>query len=240
MIVEVCVDSLESAIIAKKAGADQVELVSESSIGGLTPSLGMTELVLKNVIKTMVMVRPRAAGFNYSDYDKEVMLADVKLFKEIGAQGVVFGSLNADSTIDYEFTKRIVEAAGDMEIVFHRAFEVVKDKVSAAKKLKKCGVTRILTKGGNSLIDGADIIREILKENDRPEIISGGIRPNTVELAKDLGLKYVHVSSSRNFTDTSTSGTGIYFGRENSPNDEIYTIADLEYLTNIINMIKSK
>lgn len=240
MIVEVCVDSLESAIIAKKAGADQVELVSETSIGGLTPSLGVSELVLKSGIKTMVMVRPRAAGFNYSVYDKEVMLADVKHFKEIGAEGVVFGALNADGTIDYEFTNRIVEAAGDMEIVFHRAFEVVKDKVSVAKELKKCGVTRILTKGGNSLVDGANIIRKILEEQDRPEIISGGIRPKTVELAKNLGLKYVHVSSVKNCTDTSTSGTGIYFGRENSPNDEIYTIADFEYLTNIIKMLKSK
>ena len=237
MKIEVCVDSLESALIAIEAGADQVELVSLTSVGGVTPSYGLTEALLKRGIKTMAMVRPRAAGFCYSKYDREVMLNDVKNFLEMGTHGVVFGALNFDGSIDYDFTNELVKAAGNMEVVFHRAFEVVKDKIKSAKMLKDIGVDRILTKGGNSLTDGKEIIAELLN-SDAPEIISGGVRFNTIEIIKKLGLKYVHISSNKEIKDPSTSGSGIYFGQKNDPSDEIYTVADLEYLTNIINKLR--
>lgn len=239
MKIEVCVDSLESAITAIDAGADQVELVSLTSVGGLTPSYGLAKALVDRNIKTMAMVRPRVAGFCYSKYDREVMLNDVKAFKEMGVQGVVFGALNFDGSIDYNFTADLVKAAGDMEVVFHRAFEVVKDKVTAAKTLKGIGITRILTKGGNSLIEGKDIVRELLAI-DGPQIISGGVRYNTVDLIKELGLEYVHISSSKEFTDQSTSKSGIYFGKANDPTDEIYTLADYDYLKDIINKLKGE
>ncbi len=239
MKIEVCVDSLESALIAIEAGADQVELVSLTSVGGVTPSYGLTEAVLKKGIKTMAMVRPRAAGFCYSKYDREVMLNDVKNFREMGTNGVVFGALNFDGSIDYDFTNELVKAAGNMEVVFHRAFEVVKDKIKSAKMLKDIGVDRILTKGGNSLIDGEAIIAELLN-SDAPEIISGGVRFNTIDIIKRLGLKYVHISSNKEIKDPSTSGSGIYFGQKNDPSDEIYTVADLEYLTEIISKLRGE
>lgn len=239
MKIEVCVDSLESALIAIEAGADQVELVSLTSVGGVTPSYGLTEAVLKRGIKTMAMVRPRAAGFCYSKYDREVMLNDVKNFREMGTNGVVFGALNFDGSIDYDFTNELVKAAGNMEVVFHRAFEVVKDKIKSAKMLKDIGVDRILTKGGNSLIDGEAIIAELLN-SDAPEIISGGVRFNTIDIIKRLGLKYVHISSNKEIKDPSTSGSGIYFGQQNDPSDEIYTVADLEYLTEIISKLRGE
>ncbi len=239
MKIEVCVDSLESALIAIEAGADQVELVSLTSVGGVTPSYGLTEAVLKRGIKTMAMVRPRAAGFCYSKYDREVMLNDVKNFREMGTNGVVFGALNFDGSIDYDFTNELVKAAGNMEVVFHRAFEVVKDKIKSAKMLKDIGVDRILTKGGNSLIDGEAIIAELLN-SDAPEIISGGVRFNTIDIIKRLGLKYVHISSNKEIKDPSTSGSGIYFGQKNDPSDEIYTVADLEYLTEIISKLRGE
>lgn len=239
MKIEVCVDSLESALIAIEAGANQVELVSLTSVGGVTPSYGLTEAVLKRGIKTMAMVRPRAAGFCYSKYDREVMLNDVKNFREMGTNGVVFGALNFDGSIDYDFTNELVKAAGNMEVVFHRAFEVVKDKIKSAKMLKDIGVDRILTKGGNSLIDGEAIIAELLN-SDAPEIISGGVRFNTIDIIKRLGLKYVHISSNKEIKDPSTSGSGIYFGQKNDPSDEIYTVADLEYLTEIISKLRGE
>ena len=238
MIIEVCVDSLESAVTAIKAGADQVELVSLTEVGGITPSIGLLEAVLERGITTMAMVRPRAAGFCYSDFDKEVMLRDVEAFRRAGAQGVVFGALNADGTVDFEFSKRFCEKAGDMDVVFHRAFEVVKDKMSAARELSEIGVRRILTKGGNSLVDGQDIIRKLLTL-EKPEIISGGVRENTIELIKDLGLKFVHVSSGREVVDTSTAGTGIYFGKNGDKSDEVYTVADSVYLERIVKNLRA-
>ncbi|MCI5674574.1 MAG: copper homeostasis protein CutC [Ezakiella sp.] len=239
MIFEVCVDSLESAIIAKNSGADQVELVSLADVGGITPSYGMIKLVKDAGIKQMVMIRPRAAGFCYSEYDRSVMKEDIIAARLLGADGVVFGALNFDGSIDYNFTSELVKLAGDMEVVFHRAFEVVEDKVKAAKMLKSIGVNRILTKGGNSLKEGKDIIKELLQV-DGIDIISGGVRPDTVDLIKELGLRYVHISSAKDIVDPSTSGKGIYFGRSNSPQDEIYQIADGDYLSEIIKKLKGE
>ena len=125
-----------------------------------------------------------------------------------------------------------------MDVVFHRAFEVVKDKMSAARELSKIGVRRILTKGGNSLVDGQDIIRELLTL-EKPEIISGGVRENTIELIKDLGLEFVHVSSGREVVDTSTAGTGIYFGKNGDKSDEVYTVADADYLERIVKNLRA-
>ena len=125
-----------------------------------------------------------------------------------------------------------------MNVVFHRAFEVVKDKMTAARKLSEIGVRRILTKGGNSLVDGQDVIRELLTL-EKPEIISGGVRENTIELIKDLGLKFVHVSSGREVVDTSTAGTGIYFGKNGDKSDEVYTVADSVYLERIVKNLRA-
>lgn len=238
MIIEVCVDSLFSAVVAKKCGADQVELISMSEVGGITPSVGLVESVLERNIKVMAMVRPRSAGFCYSEFDKEVMLRDVEVFRKIGAQGIVFGALNKDGSIDYEFTKEIVNKSKGLEVVFHRAFEVVKDKVESAKILYDLGVDRILTKGGNSLIEGKDIIEKLVSLK-KPEIISGGVRFETLELIKELGLDFVHVSSSKEVIDPSTSNSGIFYGRNANKSDEIYYVADEDYLKKIIHKLRN-
>lgn len=238
MIIEVCVDSLNSAIIANNCGADQVELISMSEVGGITPSIGLVKSVLERNIKVMAMIRPRAAGFCYDEYDKEVMLKDIEEFRNIGVQGVVFGALNEDASIDYDFVKKVVSKADNTEVIFHRAFEVVKNKVESAKKLYELGVDRILTKGGNSLINGKDIVKKLV-DLKKPQIISGGVRFETLDIIKEIGLKFVHVSSAKGVVDPSTSNTGIYYGRNANESDEIYHIADEEYLKNIISKLRN-
>ncbi|MDO5716329.1 MAG: copper homeostasis protein CutC [Tissierellia bacterium] len=233
MIREICVDSYLSAKTAVEVGAEQVELVSMTSVGGVTPSYGLIKKVLELPIRTMVMIRPRAAGFCYSEEDKAVMLEDVAMAKEMGAQGIVFGALKEDRSLDEEWIRKIVKEAGSMEIVFHRAFEVIEDKIAAAKTLRDLGVHRILTKGGNSLEEGKEILKQLI-QIPGIQIISGGIRPHTIDLVKEIGLNYVHISSNKNILDPSTSGTGIYYGTTNSPEDEYYPVADREYLKGIL------
>lgn len=237
MILEVCVDSLESAKKSKRAGATQVELISLASVGGITPSYGLVKKVLDEGIKVMAMIRPRAAGFFYSDDDKSVMLEDIKAFRDMGVQGIVIGALNEDKTLDIEFLKKVVEESRDMEKVFHRAFDVVDDKLNKARELKRIGFDRILTKCGNTLEEGKKELVELIKSGDI-EIICGGIRENTLDLAYEIGIKNFHISSNKKIVDRSTENSGIYFGATNSKEDEIYTVADEDYLIKIIEKIK--
>jgi len=67
MIVEICVDSVQSALIAEKSGANRIELCSALALGGLTPSWGLIEKAAKELsINIHVLIRPRGGDFTYS------------------------------------------------------------------------------------------------------------------------------------------------------------------------------
>lgn len=238
-MIEVCVDSLESALIAREAGADQVELVSDAGIGGLTPSAGLLREVLHAGIRTMAMIRPRGAGFCYSAHDRRVMLADVAFAREMGAHGVVFGALREDRSLDEPLIRRVVEEAGDMEVVFHRAFEVLRNPVEDARRLASLGICRVLTKGGaNTLAEGQEVLRALLADGAL-EIISGGVRLETIDLIHSIGLRHVHLSSTVTKKDPSTAGTGISYGRTAGAEDEVYALSDGVMLRRLIEALRN-
>ena len=140
VLIEVCCGSVEDAIEAEANGADRVELNSSLFYGGLTPSLGtLIETKKRTNIPVMVMVRPRGGGFCYSDLELDIMIEDVKKFVEYGADGIVFGAINEKGEMNFEACKRIVEAIGDKEAVFHRAMDVVYDPIKTIDQLIETG-----------------------------------------------------------------------------------------------------
>ena len=99
-IVEVCAGSYQDCIAAYKGKATRVELNSALSVGGLTPSLASLRRVKKETnLQVICMVRPRAAGFCYEKEDVEIMFEEAKILLENGADGIAFGFLNMDGTI---------------------------------------------------------------------------------------------------------------------------------------------
>eukprot|EP01111_Echinosteliopsis_oligospora_P016117 TRINITY_DN6580_c0_g1_i1.p1 TRINITY_DN6580_c0_g1~~TRINITY_DN6580_c0_g1_i1.p1 ORF type:complete len:180 (-),score=36.33 TRINITY_DN6580_c0_g1_i1:107-646(-) len=157
MKVEVCIDSVESAIEAEKGGASRVELCSSLFEGGLTPSVGMVKTVKKYVrIPVYVMIRPRCGDFLYSSYEYDSMRLDVEIMKSSGADGIVFGFLNSDGDIDLERTQEFILLAHPLPVTFHRAFDMTRDPYKAMEDLIKLGIPRILTSGQErSVIEGS-------------------------------------------------------------------------------------
>ena len=162
-LVEICVDSLESATIAEAAGAGRIELCSALSEGGLTPSAGLVEAVRNNIsIEVFVIIRPRGGDFLYSDHDFSVMRRDIERAGEAGADGIVTGLLNRDGTVDVERTAVLVEYATPMKVTFHRAFDLCREPKRALEDIISAGAARLLTSGqARTAIEGAQLIKEL-------------------------------------------------------------------------------
>jgi copper homeostasis protein len=207
---EICCGSTEDAEAAFEGGADRVELCSALCVGGLTPSLGaLREAEARIAIPIVAMVRPRAAGFHYRESEIAVMERDVIAAVEAGAEGVVFGALQADGSIDEAACRRLRGAARDRETIFHRAFDLTPDPFRALEQIIALGFTRVLTSGqGASALQGAPILRRLVEQGgDRIEILpGGGIRAHNVRaLVAATGCRQVHLSAFSPRTDPSTA-----------------------------------
>lgn len=198
-ILEVCVDSIESALAADRGGAHRIELCSSLLEGGLTPSVGVLSTVLNQVsLGVFVMIRPRAGDFCYTADEFRAMEQDVLMAKQLGADGVVFGFLLEDGSIDTQRTRHLVEVARPLKVTFHRAFDMSHDFGAALEDLIQIGVDRILTSGGEQTAEiGQDKIAELNKTAGTRIVImagSGVNEKNVRQLVATTGVREVHAS----------------------------------------------
>lgn len=234
-LMENCCESAEDVINAEKSGAYRAELNSCLYAGGLTPSFG-TFLEAKektSKIKILVMIRPRMGGFCYSEEDFLVMKRDAKLFLDAGADGIVFGFLKPDGTVDEARVREMTALAGDKETVFHRAIDVVPDRNAALDTLIRCKVTRVLTSGGKKdAYTGRFQIRDMAAHAaGRIEILPGaGIREeNFREILDVTGVSALHMTKRRNRKDTSMENNPeIRFIGDPAYDESIYRVVDPE------------
>ncbi|TPE43917.1 copper homeostasis protein CutC [Pontibacter mangrovi] len=198
-LLEICVDSVASAVAAERGGAQRVELCDYLAGGGTTPSAGMIEVVGQSIsIGLHVLIRPRRGDFLYSEAEFEVMRRDIQLCRQLGVDGVVIGALAKDGSIDMPGTQGLIEAAEGMSITFHRAFDLVADPLQALDDLLQLKVHRLLTSGQQeTALQGADLIRE-LNERAAGNLVvmpGGGVTPSNVqELVSRTGAREVHAS----------------------------------------------
>ena len=206
---EVCIASLEDAIVAAHRGADRLELNSALPLGGLTPSLGLLRRVRQAVrIPVIAMVRPRAGGFCYNDGDLAVMLEDTAALLHEGADGVAFGVLKEDGSVDVRRCALLMHEIGPAQAVFHRAFDVTPDPFAAMEALIDLGVPRIMTSGQQPTAEaGTKMIKELIdRAAGRIEILAAGsIRPhNVAALIAATKCDQVHASLRSLREDRST------------------------------------
>lgn len=241
---EVCAGSVQDCINAQLGGADRVELNSALHLGGLTPSLAMLRLVKeKTSLKVVCMDRPRAAGFCYDDVEKETMLEDAKILLENGADGISFGFLNSDATINVTETKKMVELIHQYqkEAVFHRAFDCVDDPMHAIKQLIDCGVDRILTSGLQpTALQGSSVIAKLQSEfGNQIELLAGsGINANNIRTLKEqTGIHQFHGSCKEWCKDPTTTVGNVSYAYHESDD---YDCVSLEKVKSIVQELRGK
>lgn len=201
-LLEVCVDSVESALIATRAGASRLELCSNLIIGGTTPTLPFFTEVRKqcdNIIH--VLIRPRFGDFCYSEYEYAVVLEEVRQFKEAGADGVVIGILKEDGRMDIGRMEQLQAAAGPMSITLHRAFDVCSNPLETLEEAKKLGIHTILTSGQkNTCLDGIPLLRELAERADgKIDILAGsGIDGTAIKkIYRETAITSYHMSGKQ-------------------------------------------
>src|SRR5215831_13150816 len=148
MRIEICVDSVAGASAAERGGADRVELCDNLLEGGTTPSAGCIKVVRQGLkIGLQVIIRPRGGDFLYTEHELAVMREDIRIAKDLGANGVVLGCLTSNGAIDRDRTAELIALARPLNVTFHRAFDMCRDPHQALENLVTLGMDRVLTSG---------------------------------------------------------------------------------------------
>lgn len=200
VVLELCIDSVESALAAERGGAARVELCSSLLEGGITPGPGLISTVRSRIaIGLYVMVRPRGGDFCYTDLEFEAMQEDIRHARHLGADGIVLGVLQSNGKVDIHRTRSLVELAHPLPVTFHRAIDMTPSPVDAVEDVVATGAVRILTSGGmpNASQGLSQIARMVETAHGRITIMpGGGIRPhNLAAIAEATGAREFHTSA---------------------------------------------
>ena len=199
--IEVCCGSLEAARTAQIAGADRIELNSALELDGLTPSAGLLELVMNSIqIPIIAMARPRAGNFNYSDFEWQTLVHDAKWLLNQGVAGIAFGCLDENNDIALDRCKEMRSLTTGKKLVFHKAFDDVRDPRKSLEQLVEVGIDRVMTSGHRpTALDGLTNITSVHRQAEqRIEILpAGGINAqNAKKIAQTSGCRQLHGSFS--------------------------------------------
>ncbi len=199
-LIEVCANSTESGVQAQAGGAGRIELCAGIPEGGTTPSYGEIMAARKHLhIAVNVIIRPRGGDFLYNEYEIEAMIADIRMCKELGVDGVVFGVLTKDGDIDMDVCRRLKLEAAFLSTTFHRAFDVCRNPQKALDRIIELGFDRVLTSGqAPTAPQGAALIRSLVEQSAGRVIIMPGCgvnENNIAELRAQTGCREFHMSA---------------------------------------------
>ena len=200
MRIEICVDSVAGAVAAQAGGADRVELCDNLVEGGTTPSAGCLKITRERVkIGLQAMIRPRGGDFLYDSDELAVMREDIRVAKDLGADGVVFGCLTPEGEIDRARTAELLALARPLNVTFHRAFDMCRDPQRGLEDLIALGVDRVLTSGQEATcLEGLEVIAALQQQAAGRIIIlpGGGITPrNLRRIVEGSRVSEVHLGA---------------------------------------------
>ncbi|WP_216363423.1 copper homeostasis protein CutC [Subtercola boreus] len=206
---EICIDDLDGALVAEQAGAHRVELCADLLEGGTTPSIGLLSAVIQStsLVGVRVMVRPRGGDFVYNEGELDVMCRDLAEIRAVvaaaagaaGRVGVVLGALTPEGGVDVAALRQLMDAAGELPVTFHKAFDETPDLLESYEILAELGVVAILSSGGETTAEqgSAALARLVARSAAAPGprmLAGGGVRPSNVgALLASTGASEVHL-----------------------------------------------
>ena len=237
-ILEVCAFTIQSCLIAEKAGAARVELCDNPIEGGTTPSYGAIRWVREKVsLQVYPIIRPRSGNYFYTEEEFEIMRQDIKICKELGCDGVSIGIQTLEGRIDTERMKRIVDWAGTMGVTCNRVFDGTPDPFEALEELIDCGCERILTSGQKSAAPEAGELLGRLVQQAAGRIIimpGAGVKSSNLEkLIRESKANEFH-ASARIVADNPVT----YLNREVSDYGNVY-IADEKEVAAMVKVLNA-
>ncbi len=242
---EICVDSVESAINAQIAGADRVEFCDNLPEGGTTPGYGSVVSARSNLdIGLHVIIRPRGGDFLYTDLEYDIMRRDIEICGENGVDGIVIGLLRTGGNIDVERTAKLIEFAYPMSATFHRAFDMCSDPVQGLEDVIDTGCTRLLTSGlKNKAQDGIETIRQLaIQAGERIIIMPGGgiDETNVALIITATKVKEVHLTGRKTIdSEMIFRRQGIFMGGVTGIPEFARKVADPERIKSIVQILKT-
>ena len=206
-LIEACVDSYASAAAAALAGADRLELCANLAIGGTTPSAAVFKQVKRDCdVKINVLIRPRFGDFLYTEPEMEEMCEEIKMFRDLGANGVVIGVLTPDGELDREKMRRLMDCAGGIDVTLHRAFDMTRDPFETLEAAIALGCRTILTSGQEKdVVTGKDTLKAVYERAaGRIDIMAGcGVKKwNIQELHDHTGIVVFHTTGRKDALDS--------------------------------------
>ena len=219
MLVEVCVQNLEDALLAESEGADRIELCASLETGGITPSAGLIKEVVRNLrIPIHVLVRPRSGDFCYTTSEIFSLFEDIRMARSLGAKGIVTGVVKQDGSIDEDQMARIRSETQGIHLTFHRAFDLVSDPHAAISQLEALGIDTVLSSGQRKrAIDGLPLLLQLKDSVSRTKLMpGGGVSPENIMDFNHADFEAIHFSGSRSISIV-----------DESEKEDRFTVSDL-------------
>ena len=197
---EICSNSVQSALNAQSAGASRVELCDNLWESGTTPSYGTIKKARALLdIQLFVLIRPRGGDFIYSELEFNIIKEDIIACKAMGVDGIVSGILNADNTIARDRTRELIELSRPLPFTFHRAFDITPDLFQSLEELIALKADRILTSGGlEGAADASEMITKLshIAANRITIMPGGGINEANIEKLRSTGCSEFHMTGN--------------------------------------------
>jgi copper homeostasis protein len=246
IVLEACVDSVESAAASVAAGAHRIELCANLVEGGTTPSVGTIERAVDDIgADVMVMIRPRGGDFVYGRHELAVMERDIEAAQAARAAGVVFGCLTPDGEVDRDAVRTLLQEARPLPVTFHRAFDVCRDPHEALESLIDLGVDRVLTSGQcPSAPEGLDLIAELVAAAGSRIVVMPGVgidAGNIMRIATATRAREFHIYTERPRASAMRFRRGdIPMGRSYEPDEYVLLEPDPEEIGAMARALKQQ
>jgi len=244
MLLEVCVNSFQSAIAAELGGADRVELCDNIIEGGTTPSIGLVSSVRKHLsIAVHVLIRPRGGDFLYNKNEIEIIKTDISALKNLGVDGFVFGCLTFDGSIDKSVCSQLIEMCYPKKTTFHRAFDMANNASLALDDINKIGFDYLLTSGQEqTALLGVELISYLIKTNKgNCKIMPGsGINEDNIAyIAQKTGADVFHVSLRKTIeSEMKYRKKGVTMGKLSDKEEYEHQITDENRVRKVVEILK--